>query len=47
LSTHLRFGRRSGFFPSGFPTDILYAFLRLHKNCRLTQYFLIPAVVLS
>jgi hypothetical protein len=27
LSTHLRLGLPSGFFPSGFPTNILYAFL--------------------
>jgi hypothetical protein len=27
LSTHLRFGLSSGLFPSGFPTNILYAFL--------------------
>jgi hypothetical protein len=27
LSTHLRLGLRSGLFPSGFPTNILYAFL--------------------
>jgi hypothetical protein len=27
LSTHLRIGRPSGLFPSGYPTNILYAFL--------------------
>jgi hypothetical protein len=27
LSTHLRVGLPSGLFPSGFPTNILYAFL--------------------
>jgi hypothetical protein len=27
LSSHLRLGLPSGLFPSGFPTDILYAFL--------------------
>jgi hypothetical protein len=27
LSTHLSLGFSSGFFPSGFPTNILYAFL--------------------
>jgi hypothetical protein len=27
LSTHLRLGVLSGLFPSGFPTNILYAFL--------------------
>jgi hypothetical protein len=27
LSTHLRLGLPSGLFPSGFPTNILYAFL--------------------
>jgi hypothetical protein len=27
LSTHLRLGLHSVFFPSGFPTNILYAFL--------------------
>jgi hypothetical protein len=27
LSTHLRFGLPSGLVPSGFPTNILYAFL--------------------
>jgi hypothetical protein len=27
LSTHLRLGLSSGLFPSGFPTNILYAFL--------------------
>jgi hypothetical protein len=27
LSTHLRLGLHSGLFPSGFPTNILYAFL--------------------
>jgi hypothetical protein len=27
LSTHLRFGHPSSLFPSGFPTNILYAFL--------------------
>jgi hypothetical protein len=26
LSTHLRLGLPSGLFPSGFPTNILYAF---------------------
>jgi hypothetical protein len=27
LSTHLRLGLSSGLFPSGFPTNILYAFI--------------------
>jgi hypothetical protein len=27
LSTHLRLGLHGGLFPSGFPTNILYAFL--------------------
>jgi hypothetical protein len=27
LSIHLRLGHPSGFFPSGFPTNILYTFL--------------------
>jgi hypothetical protein len=27
LSTHLRLGRPSGLFPSGFPTNNLYAFV--------------------
>jgi hypothetical protein len=27
LCTHLRLGLRNGLFPSGFPTNILYAFL--------------------
>jgi hypothetical protein len=27
LSTHLRLGLPSGLYPSGFPTNILYAFL--------------------
>jgi hypothetical protein len=27
LCIHLRLGLPSGLFPSGFPTDILYAFL--------------------
>jgi hypothetical protein len=30
LSTHLHLGRHSGLFPSGFPTNILYAFLFSH-----------------
>jgi hypothetical protein len=30
LSTHLRLGLPSGLFPSGFPTNILYAFLVSH-----------------
>jgi hypothetical protein len=29
LSRHLRLGLPSGFFPSGFPTSILYVFLYL------------------
>jgi hypothetical protein len=35
LSTHLRLGLPSGFFPSGFPTNILYAFLSPH-SCYMT-----------
>jgi hypothetical protein len=27
LSTHVRLGLSSGLFPSGFPTNVLYAFL--------------------
>jgi hypothetical protein len=34
LSTHLRLGLRSGLFPSGFPTNILYALL--FSNIRAT-----------
>jgi len=30
LFTHLRLGLRRGFFPSGFPTKILYVFLISH-----------------
>jgi hypothetical protein len=35
LSTHLRLGLPSGLFPSGFPTNILYAFLfsPIHATC--------------
>jgi hypothetical protein len=32
LSTHLRLGLSSGLFPSGFPTNTLYAFLENMKN---------------
>jgi hypothetical protein len=34
-STHLRLGLHSGLFPSGFPTNILYAFLfsPIHATC--------------
>jgi hypothetical protein len=31
LFTHLRLGLPSGLFPSGFPTNILYAFLLSHS----------------
>jgi hypothetical protein len=31
LSTHLRLGRPNGLFPSGFPINILYAFLFPHS----------------
>jgi hypothetical protein len=33
LSTHLHLGLPSGLFPSGFPTNILYAFLRSPHSC--------------
>jgi hypothetical protein len=35
LSTHLHLGLPSGLFPSGFPTNILYAFLvsPIHATC--------------
>jgi hypothetical protein len=34
LSTHLRLGLPSGLFPSGFPTNILYAFVSpIHATC--------------
>jgi hypothetical protein len=36
ISTHLRFGLPSGVFHSGFPTNILYAFLLspIRTTCR-------------
>jgi hypothetical protein len=33
LSTHLRIGFHSGLFPSGFPTNVLYANLLLSHSC--------------
>jgi hypothetical protein len=33
LSTHLHLGLSSGLFPSGFPTNILYALLPIHTMC--------------
>jgi hypothetical protein len=41
LSTHLRFGLHSGLFPSGFPTNILYAFLvsPIRSRCLLLLKF--------
>jgi hypothetical protein len=36
LSTHLRLGLPSGLFPSGKPTNILYAF---HKSERLWCWY--------
>jgi hypothetical protein len=33
LSTHLRLGLPSGLFPSGMPTNILYAFSPIRATC--------------
>jgi hypothetical protein len=41
LFTHLRLGLHSGLFPSGYPTDILYAFLFWkHVAARMSTYYL-------
>jgi hypothetical protein len=37
MSTHLCLGLPSGLFPSGFPTNILYAFRSWTKNQRFTD----------
>jgi hypothetical protein len=34
LSNHLRLGLPSGFFPSGFPTNILYASRIIRLRCQ-------------
>jgi hypothetical protein len=39
LSTHLRLGLPSGIFPSGFPTNILYAFNLLPHSCYMPRPF--------
>jgi len=36
LSSHLRLGLPSALFPSGFPTEVLYAFLISHA-CYVTR----------
>jgi hypothetical protein len=46
LSTHLRLGLPSGLFPSGFPTNILHAFLGLPHSCYMPCPFYLPIVKL-
>jgi hypothetical protein len=47
LSTHLHLGLPSGLFPSGFPTNILYAFLfsPIHVTCH-DQLILLDLIIL-
>jgi hypothetical protein len=39
LTTHLRLGLPSGLFPSGFPTNILYAFFFYPNSCYMPRPF--------
>jgi hypothetical protein len=46
LSTHLRLGFLSGLFPSGFPTNILYAFLFSSRATCRTHLILLDLIIL-
>jgi hypothetical protein len=46
LSTHLRFGLPSSLYPSGFPTNILYAFLVTHIRATCPTHFILPDVII-
>jgi hypothetical protein len=39
LSTHLRLGFPTGLFPSGFPTNVLYAFIYPHSCYKLCPWY--------
>jgi hypothetical protein len=48
LSTHLRLGLLSGLFPSGFPANILYAFLfsPTHATCPAYRILLVLVILI-
>jgi hypothetical protein len=45
LSTHLRIGLPSGLFPSGFPTNILYAFLVSLIRATYPAYLILDSII--
>jgi hypothetical protein len=46
LSTHLRLGLHSGFFPSGFPINILYTFVSLIRATCTAHLILLDLIIL-
>jgi len=45
INLHLRLGLPSGVFPSGFPTEILYAFLVYPKRATYPAHLILPDLI--